>query len=78
VRTLSQSLGLNFSRIQFTPDLMPADVTGTNIIAETPEGRKEFQFQPARYLPTCCWPTKSIVHTQKPRAPCWKRCRSAA
>ena len=45
VRTLSQSLGLDFSRIQFTPDLMPADVTGTNIIAETPEGRKEFQFQ---------------------------------
>jgi MoxR-like ATPase len=45
VRTLSQSLGLQFSRIQFTPDLMPADVTGTNIIAETPEGRKEFQFQ---------------------------------
>jgi len=46
VRTLSQSLGLNFSRIQFTPDLMPADVTGTNIIAELPDGRKEFQFQP--------------------------------
>jgi len=45
VRTLSQSLGLRFSRIQFTPDLMPADVTGTNIIAENPEGRKEFQFQ---------------------------------
>src|SRR4028118_1949961 len=45
VRTLAGSLGLDFSRIQFTPDLMPADVTGTNIIAETPEGRKEFQFQ---------------------------------
>lgn len=45
VRTLAGSLGLKFSRIQFTPDLMPADVTGTNIIAETPEGRKEFQFQ---------------------------------
>jgi MoxR-like ATPase len=45
VRTLSQALSLDFSRIQFTPDLMPADVTGTNIIAETPEGRKEFQFQ---------------------------------
>jgi MoxR-like ATPase len=45
VRTLSDTLGLQFSRIQFTPDLMPADVTGTNIIAETPEGRKEFQFQ---------------------------------
>jgi MoxR-like ATPase len=45
VRTLSQSLGLKFARIQFTPDLMPADVTGTNIIAELPDGRKEFQFQ---------------------------------
>ncbi|HEX8833015.1 MAG TPA: MoxR family ATPase [Abditibacteriaceae bacterium] len=45
VRALSQSLGLEFSRIQFTPDLMPADVTGTNIIAENAEGRKEFQFQ---------------------------------
>src|SRR5439155_26113370 len=45
VRTLAQSLGLDFARVQFTPDLMPADVTGTNIIAETPEGRKEFQFQ---------------------------------
>ncbi len=45
VRTLAGSLGLRFSRIQFTPDLMPADVTGTNIIAETPDGRKEFQFQ---------------------------------
>ena len=45
VRALSQTLGLQFSRIQFTPDLMPADVTGTNIIAEMPDGRKEFQFQ---------------------------------
>src|SRR4028118_1550844 len=45
VRTLAGSLGLDFSRIQFTPDLMPADVTGTNIIAELPDGRKEFQFQ---------------------------------
>lgn len=45
VRTLAGSMGLDFSRIQFTPDLMPADVTGTNIIAESPEGRKEFQFQ---------------------------------
>ncbi len=45
VRALSGSLGLDFSRIQFTPDLMPADVTGTNILAETAEGRREFQFQ---------------------------------
>jgi MoxR-like ATPase len=46
VRTLAQSMNLDFARIQFTPDLMPADVTGTNIIAEQPDGRKAFQFQP--------------------------------
>jgi MoxR-like ATPase len=34
-----------FNRIQFTPDLMPADILGTNIVMETPEGRREFQFQ---------------------------------
>jgi MoxR-like ATPase len=45
VRTLSQVLDLKFSRIQFTPDLMPSDVIGTNIITETPEGRREFRFQ---------------------------------
>jgi MoxR-like ATPase len=46
VRTLSQVLDLKFSRIQFTPDLMPSDVIGTNIISETGEGRRAFSFQP--------------------------------
>jgi MoxR-like ATPase len=45
VRTLSEVLDLSFNRIQFTPDLMPADILGTNIVMETPEGRREFQFQ---------------------------------
>jgi MoxR-like ATPase len=45
VRTLAQVLDLSFSRIQFTPDLMPADITGTNIIAEE-GGSRGFQFQP--------------------------------
>src|SRR5438093_4584997 len=45
VRTLSQVLDLSFNRIQFTPDLMPADILGTNIVMETPDGRREFQFQ---------------------------------
>ena len=45
VRTLSQALDLSFSRIQFTPDLMPADILGTNLVVENAEGRKEFQFQ---------------------------------
>ncbi len=45
VRTLAEALDLNFSRIQFTPDLMPADILGTNMIVETPEGRRVFEFQ---------------------------------
>ncbi|HEY1171226.1 MAG TPA: MoxR family ATPase [Verrucomicrobiae bacterium] len=45
VRTLSEVLELSFNRIQFTPDLMPADILGTNLVVETPDGRKEFQFQ---------------------------------
>lgn len=45
VNTLSRALHLNFSRIQFTPDLMPADIVGTNIVVEDEQGRKVFQFQ---------------------------------
>src|SRR6266478_3683134 len=45
VRTLSEVLELSFNRIQFTPDLMPADILGTNLVMETPEGRREFVFQ---------------------------------
>ncbi len=45
MRTLSQTLNLNFNRIQFTPDLMPADILGTNMVMETPDGRRIFEFQ---------------------------------
>src|SRR4051794_38650166 len=45
VRTLSEVLDMSFNRIQFTPDLMPADILGTNIVMETPGGKREFQFQ---------------------------------
>jgi MoxR-like ATPase len=45
VRTLSQVLDLKFSRIQFTPDLMPSDIIGTNIIMEAPDGKRVFSFQ---------------------------------
>ncbi len=44
VRTMSEALELGFSRIQFTPDLMPADIVGTNIIVEE-EGERRFRFQ---------------------------------
>ena len=45
IRTLAQALDLNFSRIQFTPDLMPADITGTDIMEEQPNGQRGFRFQ---------------------------------
>lgn len=44
VRTLAGALDLDFSRIQFTPDLMPSDITGTEIIQETAEGSRHFEF----------------------------------
>ena len=46
VRSLGRVFDLPFSRIQFTPDLMPADVTGTNIIVKDEEGNSTFSFQP--------------------------------
>jgi MoxR-like ATPase len=46
VSTLADVVHLKFSRIQFTPDLMPADITGTNIVQENAHGEKFLQFQP--------------------------------
>ena len=44
VRSIAQIFDLNFRRIQFTPDLMPADITGTEILQETPDGSRQMQF----------------------------------
>ncbi|MCP4536207.1 MAG: MoxR family ATPase [Chloroflexi bacterium] len=45
VRSLAQAVDCQFSRIQFTPDLMPADIVGTNIITEDADGQRRFQFE---------------------------------
>jgi len=45
VKTLAQALDLRYSRIQFTPDLMPADIIGTNVVMQDEEGRRFFEFQ---------------------------------
>ena len=44
-KAFSTAVGLRFSRIQFTPDLMPADITGTNIFVEEPDGTRRFEFR---------------------------------
>jgi MoxR-like ATPase len=46
VRTLGETVNLKFARIQFTPDLMPSDIVGTNIIVEDEQGKKSFRFEP--------------------------------
>lgn len=46
IRTLADTMSLKFSRIQFTPDLMPADIVGTNVMETTDGGHREFRFQP--------------------------------
>ncbi len=46
IRSVAEALHLNFSRIQFTPDLMPSDILGTTIIAEDDTGHKAFEFRP--------------------------------
>lgn len=54
IRTLSQALNLDFNRIQFTPDLMPADILGTNMVMETADGRRAFEFQKGPIFTQIC------------------------
>jgi MoxR-like ATPase len=46
VKALAEALDLQYNRVQFTPDLMPADITGTNIITEDRSGERRFRFEP--------------------------------
>ena len=54
VRTLAQTLALDFNRIQFTPDLMPSDILGTNMVMETPQGQRVFEFQKGPIFTQIC------------------------
>ncbi|PHS12977.1 MAG: AAA family ATPase [Blastopirellula sp.] len=54
IRTLSQTMDLDFNRIQYTPDLMPADILGTNMVMETPDGKRVFEFQKGPIFTQIC------------------------
>jgi MoxR-like ATPase len=54
VRSLAEALSLKFSRIQFTPDLMPADILGTNMVMELPDGKRVFEFQSGPIFTQIC------------------------
>jgi len=54
IRTLANTLDMDFNRIQYTPDLMPADILGTNMVVETPEGKRVFEFQKGPIFTQIC------------------------
>ena len=54
VRTLADTLDLDFKRVQFTPDLMPSDILGTNMIVEDDSGRRKFEFQKGPIFTQIC------------------------
>src|SRR6187431_2320842 len=54
VRTLAETLDLKFNRVQFTPDLMPSDILGTNMINENEAGRRVFEFQKGPIFTQIC------------------------
>ena len=66
IKTLASLIEARFSRVQFTPDLLPSDIIGTLIYSQRDE----------RFLPTLSWPMRSIVRRRKCRVHCSKRCKS--
>jgi len=79
VYTISKVLDLKFSRIQFTPDLMPSDITGTDLVQEdATTGRRQMVSRQARSSRTSCSPTKSTARRRRRSRRCSRRCRSTA
>ena len=77
VSTLAQTMDLSFQRIQFTPDLMPSDITGTDILQEDPDAAGgDLNFKRGRSLRTCCWRMRSTARRPRRRRRCCRRCRS--
>ena len=78
LRTLARVLHLKYSRIQFTPDLMPADIVGSMIMESDDRGAQESAL-PARadFSPIWCWRTRSTARRPRRNRRCSKRCRSA-
>jgi len=69
VRTLSQALGLHFNRIQFTPDLMPTDITGTDIISEDDTGKRSWSFVPGPVFTNAMQENSTTVRGQMHQLP---------
>ena len=66
----------SFRRVQFTPDLMPADITGTDVTSRTPRGVVSWCSCVARFSPSWYWRMRLTALPQRHRPLCWKPCRS--
>ena len=69
VSTIARILDVKFKRIQFTPDLMPSDITGTNVLDETDTGRREFRFVHGPVFTCLLYTSPSPRDRQKSRMP---------
>jgi len=79
IHSMAQALDLSFNRIQFTPDLMPSDVTGTDVIQDDPAtGQRRLAFLPGPISPTSSSPTRSTGPRPRRSRPSSRRCRSGA
>ncbi len=76
VTTLGSVLGLDAARVQFTPDLMPADILGSEVMDQDEAGRRSFRFSKARSSPSFSWPTKSTAPRRAPSRRCCRPCRN--
>ena len=77
IRSLAQAIDLSFRRIQFTPDLMPADITGTDIIQEDKKtGHRELVFEKGPIFSQIILADESIVLRPKHKQPCLKLCKT--
>ena len=77
VKSLASILDLKFSRIQFTPDLMPSDIIGTDILEEDPEtGHRRFRFIKGPIFANIILADEITELLQKRNRLCWKRCKS--
>ena len=76
VSTLSRILDVDFKRIQFTPDLMPSDITGTNVLDEDENGRQISVLWKARSLRTYFSRTRSTERRRRRSLRCFRRCRN--
>jgi MoxR-like ATPase len=75
VKSIAQIFHLKFQRIQFTPDLMPADITGVEILQEGGDGRK-MVFVQGPVFANIISPTKSTAHRRRRRPRCSRGCRN--